>query len=65
MLLRIGVDVGGTNTDAAVVRGDTIEGTCKALTTPDVLTGVEHAVTGAVQASGTGARAYPRPPVCV
>ena len=53
-MLRIGVDVGGTNTDAALVRGDEVLGTCKALTTADVLTGVERSVRAALLASETG-----------
>ncbi len=43
--LKIGVDVGGTNTDAAVLAGDTILGSCKVSTSVDVTDGVHEAVT--------------------
>lgn len=38
--LRLGIDVGGTNTDAAVMRGDEILARGKTPTTPDITTGV-------------------------
>ena len=56
-MYRIGVDVGGTNTDAALL--DTcsmsstwrVLATCKAPTTSDVTTGIEQAVEGVLQKS--------------
>jgi len=42
--LKIGVDVGGTNTDAALLCGSTVLGSCKVVTTDDVMSGVRNAV---------------------
>ena len=39
-MTRIGIDVGGTNTDAVVMRGETILATAKSPTTEDVTSGV-------------------------
>ncbi len=44
MPLRIGVDVGGTNTDAAVLDGVTVLASCKRSTSRDVLSGVVEAL---------------------
>ncbi|MDL9978689.1 hydantoinase/oxoprolinase family protein [Microbacterium candidum] len=44
MGLRIGIDVGGTNTDAAVLDGDTVVAATKATTTEDVTTGILNAL---------------------
>jgi len=49
--LRIGVDVGGTNTDAALLRGAQVLATVKAPTSADVTSGVAAAI-GAVIARG-------------
>lgn len=38
--MRIGIDVGGTNTDAVLMSGDEIRATAKAVTTPDVTSGI-------------------------
>lgn len=47
--LRIGIDCGGTNTDAAVLdQDDRVLGWAKAVTTEDVLGGVAAAVRGAL-----------------
>ena len=43
-LIRIGVDVGGTNTDAALLRGADVLATIKSPTSEDVTTGVSDAV---------------------
>jgi N-methylhydantoinase A/oxoprolinase/acetone carboxylase beta subunit len=43
-LLRIGVDVGGTNTDAALLRGSSVLATIKTGTTADVTSGVAAAI---------------------
>jgi len=37
---KIGIDVGGTNTDAALLNGNTVLGSCKVATTADVTSGV-------------------------
>jgi N-methylhydantoinase A/oxoprolinase/acetone carboxylase beta subunit len=43
-LLRIGVDVGGTNTDAVLLRGREVVASHKAPTTPDVGSGIVAAI---------------------
>lgn len=43
-MLRIGIDVGGTHTDAALLDGDEVLTTTKALTSADVLGGVVEAL---------------------
>jgi N-methylhydantoinase A/oxoprolinase/acetone carboxylase beta subunit len=43
-MLRIGVDVGGTNTDAVAMAGSEVLGWSKAVTTPDVTDGIVTAV---------------------
>lgn len=53
--LRIGVDCGGTNTDAVVLdQQDRVLGWAKATTTEDVLGGVVAAVQGALGNAGRG-----------
>jgi len=54
MSRRIGVDVGGTNTDAAVVEGGRVVGAVKVPTSDDVLTGIVQALAG-VPNDGVGA----------
>ena len=43
-MLRIGVDVGGTNTDAALLRGSQVLATVKTGTTGEVTGGVAAAI---------------------
>ena len=43
-MLRIGIDVGGTHTDAVLLDGDAVVAWKKALTTADVLTGIMDAL---------------------
>ncbi len=50
-MLRVGVDVGGTNTDAAVMDGPRLLGACKSPTTPDVTSGIVAAVQAALAAA--------------
>ncbi len=47
--MRIGIDVGGTNTDAVVIDGNRIVTTFKTPTTPDVLEGIEGAIRGVLR----------------
>ncbi|PRW56447.1 hydantoinase subunit beta [Chlorella sorokiniana] len=56
MSLRIGIDCGGTNTDAVVLdASDRVLGWAKRTTTePDVLAGVQQAVTAALRGAGRG-----------
>ena len=42
--MRIGIDVGGTHTDAVVLDGDAIIAATKALTSADVISGVTNAL---------------------
>ncbi|WP_033288661.1 hydantoinase/oxoprolinase family protein [Amycolatopsis jejuensis] len=51
--MRIGIDVGGTNTDAAVLDGSRIVTWAKTATTGDVLTGVAEALATVVGRVGT------------
>lgn len=50
-MLRVGVDVGGTNTDAAVMDGPRLLGSSKSPTTPDVTGGIVAAVSAALAAA--------------
>ncbi|MEP7247090.1 MAG: hydantoinase/oxoprolinase family protein [Gammaproteobacteria bacterium] len=50
--LRLGIDVGGTNTDAALLSGREVVATAKSFTTPDVRSGVVSAVTRILEQSG-------------
>lgn len=42
--MRVGIDVGGTNTDAALMRGHEVVAACKSPTTEDVSSGIEAAL---------------------
>ena len=50
-MLRIGVDVGGTNTDAALLRGSEVLATVKTGTTADVTSGVASAIRAVLNAA--------------
>jgi N-methylhydantoinase A/oxoprolinase/acetone carboxylase beta subunit len=52
MRRRIGIDVGGTNTDAVLLEGDRVLQAVKTPTTADVLTGVKLALQGVAPAIG-------------
>lgn len=54
-LLRIGVDVGGTNTDAALLRNVDVLATIKTATTKDVIRGVSAAIRSVLTAAETSA----------
>ena len=44
--MRIGIDVGGTNTDAVLMDRDRVVSSCKATTTSDVSSGITTALEG-------------------
>ncbi len=50
---RIGIDVGGTNTDAVIVDGDRIVGSVKTPTTEDVMSGITEALRKVLHDTGT------------
>jgi N-methylhydantoinase A/oxoprolinase/acetone carboxylase beta subunit len=50
--VRLGIDVGGTNTDAALLFGKDVVATAKSYTTPDVRSGVIDVVTHILERSG-------------
>lgn len=54
-MLRIGVDVGGTNTDAALLRGAEVLATVKSSTTADVTSGVATAIRAVLAQAGVTA----------
>jgi N-methylhydantoinase A/oxoprolinase/acetone carboxylase beta subunit len=54
--LHIGIDVGGTNTDAVVVDGRRVLAETKSPTTPDVTTGILAALRELMRAAGAEAR---------
>ena len=56
MLTRIGVDVGGTNTDAVLMRGDTLLAQAKVPTSPDVTTGIEASIRTVMREAGDNTR---------
>jgi N-methylhydantoinase A/oxoprolinase/acetone carboxylase beta subunit len=56
-VLRIGVDVGGTNTDAVLMRGREVLASHKAATTPDVGSGIVAAIQDVLERSGQSAGA--------
>ena len=53
-MLRLGVDVGGTNTDAVLLQGDTVIGSAKLCTTADRLSGIQNAVRSAIAGCSVG-----------
>lgn len=54
-LIRVGIDVGGTNTDAVVMRGGQVLHGLKTATTADVVTGVVNALSQVLAGAGLGA----------
>jgi N-methylhydantoinase A/oxoprolinase/acetone carboxylase beta subunit len=55
-VIRIGIDVGGTNTDAVLVDGTRVVGSLKTSTTEDVTTGVQRALAKLIESSAEVAR---------
>jgi N-methylhydantoinase A/oxoprolinase/acetone carboxylase beta subunit len=53
MSLRIGIDVGGTNTDAVLMDGLTVVSKIKTPTTPDITSGITTALRHVLESSGT------------
>ena len=53
--MRIGIDVGGTHTDAVILNGDDIIAATKSLTTADVISGVCDALDTILADSGVQA----------
>jgi N-methylhydantoinase A/oxoprolinase/acetone carboxylase beta subunit len=51
---RIGIDVGGTNTDAVLLEGNSVVHAVKTPTTSDVTTGITQALTLLLQQTGRG-----------
>ena len=58
--MRIGVDVGGTNTDAVLVDGREVLAEAKTPTTPDVTGGISSAISALVESSGVAVRSSKR-----
>lgn len=52
LVYRVGIDVGGTNTDAVVLKGNEVLAGIKASTTEDVTSGVFEALEQVIAASG-------------
>ena len=57
MSLRVGVDVGGTNTDAVLMNGRTVVAKLKTPTTEDVTGGITTAISSVLKQSGTATSA--------
>jgi N-methylhydantoinase A/oxoprolinase/acetone carboxylase beta subunit len=55
--MRLGIDVGGTNTDAALMMGKQVIATAKRFTTPDVRDGVIDAVNSILEQPGVAREA--------
>lgn len=58
--MRIGIDIGGTNTDAVLMESDKVIASHKSATTPDVRSGIERAIRHVLTSSGIGPGAVSR-----
>ena len=56
MLTRIGVDVGGTNTDAVIMQGKKLLAQAKVPTSPDVTSGIEASIGAVMRDAGSDAQ---------
>lgn len=56
-MIRVGIDVGGTNTDAVLLDGETIIAACKRATTEDVTGGIRTALTEVLSSSSVAPQA--------
>lgn len=52
MVIRLGIDVGGTNTDAVIVEGQRVLAGVKRATTEDVMTGIREALDAVIKEAG-------------
>ena len=55
--MRIGIDVGGTNTDAVILDGDRVVAACKSPTTEDVSSGISAVLSAVLGESGVAVSA--------
>jgi N-methylhydantoinase A/oxoprolinase/acetone carboxylase beta subunit len=53
-VLRVGVDIGGTNTDVAVIVGDEVVATCKIPTQDEIGVGIQAAIDEALSTASAG-----------
>lgn len=54
-LLRVGVDVGGTNTDAVLMDGNQLKSSCKVSTTENIHEGIVSAISNVIEAARVSA----------
>ena len=54
--MRIGIDVGGTNTDAVLIDGEDIVASCKTATTDEITDGIETALKHLVHSNPASSR---------
>ncbi|MFO8125394.1 hydantoinase/oxoprolinase N-terminal domain-containing protein [Yoonia sp.] len=52
MVIRLGIDVGGTNTDAVILDGSRVLAGVKRMTTEDVMTGISEALEAVIAQAG-------------
>ena len=54
MSLRLGIDIGGTNTDAVLLRDNVVVGHTKHLTSTNVISGIQAAIKSVVASCKAG-----------
>ncbi|MBC7157917.1 MAG: hydantoinase/oxoprolinase family protein, partial [Rhodobacteraceae bacterium] len=57
MVMRLGIDVGGTNTDAVILDGRRVLAGVKRVTTRDVMTGIGEALEAVIREAGVAREA--------